>query len=154
MKLEVDWDDPVLLRPVPRQGPMYDVDLSTLPDTAGVYVLGRKWGTGFEALYVGKALNIRARIKGQLNNLRLMQHLHGARTGARVIVAGRLVAKRGQQVERCLPIVERAFIRHFLSDGHDLVNVQGTLLRQHEIESVHRPWRFVPAMMYLERSRP
>jgi hypothetical protein len=153
MKLQVEWDDPVALRPIPRQAPMYSVDLEKVPDEPGVYVLGRKWGTGFEAIYVGKALNIRTRVKGQLNNLRLMRHLHDAKTGARVVVPGRLITKRGQQVERCLPIVERTCIRHFLSDGHHLVNIQGTLLRQHEVESVRRPWRFVPPVMYLDRSR-
>jgi len=153
MKLQVEWGDPVALRPVPRQSPMYDVDLTKLPSAAGVYIFGRKWGTGFEALYVGKALNIRSRIKGQLNNLRLMQHVHDAKTGTRVILAGTLLTKPGQQIDRCLPIVERAFIRHFLSDGDDLVNIQGTHLRQHEVESVRRPWRFVPSTTFVERSR-
>jgi hypothetical protein len=52
-----------------------------------------------------------------------------------------------------LPIVERAFIRHFLSEGHDLVNIQGARLRQHEVESTRRPGGFVPRVMYLDRSR-
>ena len=39
---------------------------------AGVYIFGRRWGSQFEALYVGKASNIRSRAKGHLNNLRLL----------------------------------------------------------------------------------
>jgi hypothetical protein len=132
---------------------MYLVDLDRLPRASGVYVFARQWGSGFEALYVGKATDLRQRLKTQLNNLRLMQHVHGARTGRRVILAGTLVTKRGQQIDRCLPIVERAFINYFLLKGDDLVNIQGTHLRQHEIESTRRPGKVIPQVMYVDRSR-
>lgn len=56
-------------------------------------------------------------------------------------------------MERCLPILERTLIRYFLSEGHDLVNIQGTQLRRHEVEWVRRPRNFVPALMYLDQSR-
>jgi hypothetical protein len=115
--------------------------------------MGRGWGKGFEALYVGKARNIRQRIKGQLNNLRLMQHLKGAKTGRRVVVAGSVVTRPGQQIDRCLAIAERAFIRHFLSDGDNLVNISGATLRQHEVESTRRPGWFVPQVVFLEKTR-
>jgi hypothetical protein len=61
MRLEVQWDDPVPMKLASRQRlsnagqlGMYLVDLERLPRAAGVYVFARQWGSGFEALYVGK----------------------------------------------------------------------------------------------------
>lgn len=51
-------------------------------------------------------------------------------------------------------MIERAFIRYFLSEGHDLVNKQGTRLRQHEIASVGKhPKKFIPHLMYVEKAK-
>lgn len=126
--------------------------MKKLPDAAGVYILGRRWGRRFEALYVGKANAIRGRVKTQLNNLRLMQHLRNAKSGERILLAGRVMTRPGQKLDAVLPLVERALIRYFLSEGHDLVNKQGTRIRRHEVLSSGRhPRRFVPSLMYLEK---
>jgi len=154
MKLHLEWTRPIPLRDATLENLIYAVDLKKLPRIAGVYVLGRRWGGDFEALYVGKANDIRGRVKGQLNNLRLMQHLKNAKNGKRIVLTGRFVAKPGQQSTKCLPLIERALIRYFLSEGHDLVNKQGTRLRRHEVASAGRyPKRLIPRLMYLERSK-
>jgi len=80
MRLYVEWSRPVPLKDATRQNLIYSVDLDRLPSAPGVYVLGRRWGSQFEALYVGKANGIRSRVKSQLNNLRLMQHLKNAKS--------------------------------------------------------------------------
>lgn len=54
----------------------------------------------------------------------------------------------------CLKLIERGFIRYFLSEGHDLVNKQGTCLRRHEfISSGKLPKRFFPRLMYVDRTK-
>lgn len=154
MRLHVEWSVPIQMRDASHQNLIYGVDLAKLPSAAGVYIMGRRWGNGFEALYVGKATAIRGRVKTQLNNLRLMQHLRNAKLGSRILLAGRVVPRPGQRIERVLPLVERALIRYFLSEGHDLVNIQGTRLRRHEVVSSGRhPKRFVPGLMYLEKRK-
>lgn len=154
MKLHVEWGRPVQLRDARKDNMIYGVDLERIGRGAGVYVFGRRWGSQFEALYVGKAGNMRSRVKGHLNNLRLMQHLHNAKTGRRIVLAGRLLTKPGQQLGKCLVLTERALIRYFLSEGHDLVNKQGTRLRRHELESTGRhPKRYFPRLMYLEKPK-
>src|SRR5438552_3295157 len=139
----------------PRRYPpdlIYIVDLNKLPQVPGLYILGRRWGKEFEALYVGKAGGIRGRVKKQLNNLRLMQHLRNARGGTRVVIAGKILTKPGQQLDKTLLTTERALIRHFLSAGDDLVNKQGTRLRRHEVHSSGKhPKKLIPRVMYLER---
>lgn len=152
MELRVEWTRSIPLKD--DKDLIYRVSLDRLPTTAGVYVFGRRWGKQFEALYVGKANVIRGRVKGQLNNLRLMQHLKNAKAGKRILLVGRFVTKPGQRIEKCLPLVERALIRYFLSEGHDLVNKQGTRLRRHEISSSGKyPKRFFPSLMYVERGK-
>jgi len=154
MKLQVEWGRPITLRDASKQNMIYGLELKKVTTGAGVYIFGRRWGSQFEALYVGKAGKIRSRVKGHLNNLRLMQHLRNAKTGKRVVLAGRLVTKPGQRLPKCLVLAERALIRYFLSEAHDLVNKQGTRLRRHNLESSgQHPKRFFPKIMYVEKSK-
>jgi len=154
MKLNVEWGPPIQLKDGTKQNLIYVVDVNKLPTASGIYILGRRWGGELEALYVGKANNIRGRVKGQLNNLRLMQHLRNAKTGKRIVLTGRIITRPGQRLEKSLALIERALIRYFLSEGHDLVNKQGTRLRHHQVVSSGKhPKRFVPTVMYLERAK-
>ncbi|MBA7667736.1 hypothetical protein ES703_75834 [subsurface metagenome] len=154
MKISVEWGKPLALRDGSRQNLMYVVDLDKVPDSAGVYVFGRRWGKNIEALYVGKATNIRGRVKGQFNNLRLMQHLKQAKTGKRVLLFGNAITKPGQKIDKVVSLLERVLIRHFLSEGHDLVNRQGARIRRHEVNSDgYQPKKFIPRLMFLEKAR-
>ena len=155
MKLHLDWGKPLVLKDATRDNMIYRGDVRKLPDAAGIYVFGRRWGRGqFEALYVGKANRLKWRVRDHFNNLRIMQHLRNARNGKRVVLTGRVVTKPGQRIEKCLSVLERGFIRYFLSEGHDLVNRQGTRLRRHEVTSSGRhPKRFLPRLMYVDKTK-
>jgi len=154
MRLELDWQQPVPLRKGRRQGLIYALDLDEFEPAPGVYVFARRWGKSFEALYVGRSTNIRRRMRGHLNNLRLMRHLEDARSGQRVAIVGVPLTRPGQRMPRVLSVLEKALMRHFLSEGHDLVNQQGVRIRRHEIVSNGRlPRSFMPSTMYLERHR-
>jgi len=152
MKILVEWGRPLRLKDGSRQNLIYVVDLDKVPNGAGAYVFGRRWGKSIEALYVGKATNIRGRVKGQFNNLRLMRHLERAKTGKRVLLFGRVITKPGQKMDKVITLLERALIRYFLSEGHDLVNKQGARIRKHEVNSDgNQPKKFIPRLMFLER---
>lgn len=154
MHLHVEWSRPIQLKDASKDNGIYCLDVAKLPSGAGVYLFGRRWGSQFEALYVGKARNLRSRVNGHLNNLRLMQHLHNAKTGKRIILAGKVLTKPGQKLPKTLVLAERALIRYFLLEGHDLVNKQGTRLRRHELDSSgQHPKRFFPKLMYLEKAK-
>lgn len=154
MKLHVEWSRPISLRDARHQNMIYGIELEKLPATAGVYIFGRRFSKAFEALYVRQAGDIRDRVKGQLNNLHLMQHIKNARNGKRILLAGRFVRRPGQQPKKCLSLIEQALIRYFLSEGHNLVNKQGTRLYHHKIASAGRhPKRFFPRLMYLEKTK-
>ncbi len=148
MNLGLTWLNPLDLADA---GMAYDLDLERVPEEGGVYVFGRRHGRSFEALYVGKADTLRSRVRTQLNNLRLMQHLKTARSGRRSLMLGVFNAKGGQRKTESLHVIERALIRYFMSQGHDLVNVQGARLRHHQVDSVRSPTWFVPRTILIQR---
>ena len=139
------------LRLVPTDA-AYAIELDEVPKSSGIYVFGRVHTKKFEALYVGRANNIRARVKTQFNNLKLMHHLDKAKTGVRILLAGSFVRKSGQRDGICLPLLERALIRYFVAEGHDLVNIQGKRLRQHTVLSTGKhPKRYFEKSISLEK---
>lgn len=152
MKLDLVWERPIRLKRRRKRTLDYSIDLDKVPNEPGIYVFGRRFKGSFEALYVGKANKIRGRVKGQLNNLKLMRHVHDAKAGKRFLLVARFKAKPRQQSQKCLPLAERALIRHFLSEGDKIVNKQGTRIRRHEIKSTGKhPKRYFPRLIYLER---
>jgi hypothetical protein len=154
MNLKLEWGQPVRLRPVGKKNIGYNVDLTKITIRSGVYIFGRRYGSTFEALYVGKSGNLRKRVQGHLNNLKLIEHLRNAANGRRLVLAARLRTKPGQQLAKCMALAERALIRHFLSEGHDLVNQQGTRLRRHQLASSGKyPKKYFPKVIFLEKSK-
>ena len=154
MILHLEWSRPIQLRDATKEKLIYSVDLAKVPNGPGVYIFGRRFGSHFEALYVGKATRIRGRVKGHFNNLRLMQHLRSAKIGKRVLLAGVFQGRPGQKLPKSLTLAERAFIRYFLLEGHDLVNKLGTRIRRHElISDGQHPKRFFPRVVYTEKAK-
>lgn len=153
MKLYLEWSKPLRLKDASADKLIFKADSEELPAAAGIYVFGRRWGQQFEALYVGKAANIRSRVKRHFNNLRLMNHIKNAKNGQRIVYAATLVTRPRQKVDRCLDILERGFIRHFLSEGHDLANKQGTVIRRHELMSAGNFPKNVSSLLYVEKGR-
>ena len=153
VRLQLEWGSLIPLRNAGREEKLiYTLPHLRLPDAPGIYVFGRRYAGNFEALYVGKASDIRSRVRGHLKNLPLMLHLQHAKNGKRIVLAGKFVSKPGQQKSKCLPLLEKALIRYFLSEGHDLVNKQGTRLRRHEISSM-KPQFMVPKLMFVDRAK-
>lgn len=130
MKLGLQWHRSVEIGKFP-----YSTLLDKIPKTAGVYVFLRVHGSTAEALYVGKANNLRVRIKQQFNNLNLMNGVKAAPNGTRRLVYAEFVPKPGQQKSKALPICEKTLIRYYLAQGHNLLNIQGAKLRFHELDA-------------------
>ena len=133
MKITVTWN-----APIPLPGEARDLcdsfDFDVLPDDAGVYLFGRRFGPKLSVLYVGKAGVLRTRIRQQLNNNRLMRALDDAPSGERVLIYGTFSGKRGARIAQWLNTVEEALITHFTEEEHDLINKVGTRLEFDEID--------------------
>lgn len=147
MQFRFVWTDPIVLSDATNAGMIYSLPNTKVPSGAGLYIFGRKFGKRVEALYVGKAGNIQKRTQQQLKNLKLMLHLQNSRAGSKVLIAGELKTTSASRVEQ-LPLLEKAFIRHFLLEGHELVNIQGTRILRHEVSSSGSP--HVPETMFIE----
>ena len=155
MRIFVEWGRPLKLTRLKADSLVYTADLNKLPRKPGVYIFGRRFGRRFEALYVGRALRIRDRVMAQLNQVRLMQHLNDAKVGDRVVLAGLLRPLSGQRLPKALELTERALIRHFVSEAHDLVNKAGVRIWKHRIFSSRsgRLKRAIPAVAFLEKAK-
>jgi len=141
MKMNLQWRRSVKLGKFP-----YDLDLEKIPKSSGIYIFLRVHGNTSEALYVGKANNLRNRVKQQLNNLKLMNGIKNAPNGIRRLVYGEFVPKPGQQVSKALPLCEKTLMRYCLGQGHNLFNIQGAKLKFHELDSTRVDLKkFLPA---------
>lgn len=115
MKLKITWEKPVpLIKAKDHEELIYLVNEKKILNVPGIYIFARHYGKCYEALYVGKSTNLRNRVRGHMNNLKLMKYLEHAKTGKRVVIIGRAVPLPGQMLNNILPALERTFIRHFL----------------------------------------
>lgn len=126
MKIDFQWREPIRLYMGRADFPVYSVDLEGLRTTPGIYVFCRKWGKSFAPIYIGQAKNLRVRVKGQLNNARLMYTLKNSANGTRYLLHGYPKTKRGQQMSKILNTIEKAFIERAMGQGVELFNKQGT----------------------------
>jgi hypothetical protein len=135
MIVELEWLRAFELNDVRESGLIYDCEREEIPEDSGIYIFGRKHGNAFEALYVGKAGNLRRRLKSQFNNLRLMRHVEEAKTGDRLLLLGIYRPAGRTNLKKSLKIIETELIRYFLEAAHDIVNIHGARIKIHEIRS-------------------
>jgi hypothetical protein len=151
MKLALRWHKPLTLKADKQGNDIYLIPFDKIPTEPGIYVFLRTHGSTFEALYLGKAENLRLRIKQQSNNLRLMRGIEHAATGKRLLAFAKFVSKRGQQQRKALQRMETAYIRHYLSQGDQLLNKQGTKIVKDSIASERSALKkFIPKDLYFE----
>jgi len=123
MKISLKWDKPIRLKDGTRFNQIYFWrGAGHVPAKPGVYIFARKYGKNIPPLYIGQASKLRGRIEGQFNNLRLMMGIKNAQAGHRILLIARLSLKRGQRMAKVLDIIESAFIKNALAQGHDLLN--------------------------------
>ncbi len=152
MELGLFWHRPITLRSGDKENLIYTVNEEKIHNAPGIYIFARKYGSAMEPLYVGRAVDLQTRIIQQLNNTRLMVGIKKAAAGHRTLLLAELETKPGQQLDKALKIVESAFIKHYLTEGYDLLNVQGTQLRRHTILSERKHFRkYIPNTVYVEK---
>ena len=137
MELQLIWHKPVKLKESRADSDyIYEIDLDRIPDEPGVYIFIRKYGVNQNALYIGKAKNLKSRLKQHLtNNVRLLRRIQNKESGSRAVAFGVFKPKPGQQVEKCISLIEKALIRHFISEGHNLLNISGVNITKHTLSS-------------------
>jgi hypothetical protein len=151
MDLNLEWGKPLPLRKS-TGNTIYALDLEKIPRTTGVYIFLRLHGDSVNVLYVGKADNLKGRIKRQLDAVRLMKGIENAPTGKRWLVYAEFKPKQGQRAN-CLRLIERGLIRYYLAQGNELLNIQGIRIRKHSLTSERSSAiarRMIPTEIFLE----
>jgi hypothetical protein len=138
MDLHVRWHKPIALKEI-RPGSdtplIYDIDLDRIPEAPGAYIFIRKYGENQYPLYIGKAKNLKTRVKQHLDSVKLMRKIQKEANGSRAVAFAEFIPKPGQKADNCISYIERALIRHFLSEGHNLLNISGTHIAKHTLTS-------------------
>lgn len=116
----LNWQKPINL-----PGGKSDPAIKLIPASPGVYVFFRERGDKIQIFYVGKALKLQSRIKGQMNNHSLMTAINNAKNGQRKLVWAELQTKPGQTVASALKAAEKLMIRHYVEEGQPVHNVHG-----------------------------
>jgi hypothetical protein len=156
MDIAISWDSPLPLMYHSKGRALYSVEWEPIPEAyPGIYLFIRAWGDNHDVLYVGKATKLRTRVAQQFNNLNLMRGIESAPTGARLLVVGTYWPNKGAQLKIMLPMIERAIIRHYLDLGHPLLNIQGTKLVKHAINSERSSGlkNVIPKIIYFEKRK-
>lgn len=135
MTLSINWLKPWSLYCGTNPEVIYECDgLEYLPNKPGVYIFARRYGKDIIPLYVGRAQNLYARIKQQLNTVKLMKGIENAPQGQRILLVGELATKGGQNLLSALKIAEDSLIEYCMVNGYDILNKQGKHRATHEID--------------------
>jgi hypothetical protein len=140
MKLDFDWQDPILLAKN-RIIIVSDEDVRGIDNVPGIYFFARMYGRTATPFYIGETLTLRARLVTHLDTRRIADVLRGIPVpGAPSINQGRRMfyyayfkAKRGQTAKRCISIAQRFMIQEAVSKGTPLINLQLTTIKAHTI---------------------
>ncbi len=135
MDLSIKWHKPIPLIDGDKENLIYIAEgLESWWDVPGVYMFARVFKSEIYPLYIGKAENIGGRAWQHFkSNTKLMTGIKKTANGARVFIPGQLTPKPGQSTKKCIAIVERALIDHALTEGYELLNVQGTKTPSHQV---------------------
>jgi hypothetical protein len=141
--IRIEWQQPIQLTKFKK----IIVDEKDLPETieqrAGVYLFSRKHGKRYLPFYIGETLDIRGRLKGHLNWVKLVDVLRGMNIGNKQIKQGDryfhygyIITKPSQDKKKCIQIAQRHLIREAMSQKLPLLNIQLTAFPTHTLEYV------------------
>ena len=134
LNIEAAWCKPISLKQA--DGVYVCPNLNELPTDHGIYVFGRKHGEKAVPLYIGRAENLRVRIKQQMDSVHLMRGIQKAPSGARFLIYCVPTKRQRHMAANVIEVLEDGLILHALGEGHQLLNKQGTLRPSHKIEFI------------------
>ena len=133
MNISASWSREISLKDGSKKNAIFLVEDEELPEEAGCYVFFNQFGNSRKIIYIGRANNIRARLRGQFNNLKLMIGIRNAGRGNKKLICCTVNPKSGQKQDKIIGILEKNLIKHAFTEGHELLNIQGAKIHFHEI---------------------
>ena len=153
--INCSWSEPISLVDGTKENQIYHTDeIDRIPDKPGIYVFARSHGESVSPMYIGQADNLKKRIEQQFNNVNLMMSIKNAPKAKRILLYCEAKIHKRQNRKQVLAILENALIDHALSEGHVLVNKQGTKRPTHKIEfkGNRTSEKVAPRKMYVKRA--
>lgn len=134
MEIEVKWHESRKLLDGSNKNLIYDIpDLDEYYEMSGVYMFCRRYGKSIAPIYIGKSKNIGNRISQHFNSTKKMKGIENSLNGERILIVGEIICKKGQKIDKCMKIVEKALIDHALANEFELVNDKGTKSEYHKL---------------------
>jgi GIY-YIG catalytic domain-containing protein len=126
MEINAIWSNPTKLLDGSKRNLIYFFALDKIPQESGCYIFYNKHGNSYSALYIGQADNLKKRLEQQQNNVKLMMGIKNSTSGHKHLVYCTIKPKQGQKLNKVLKLVEDNLIDIALSNGNELLNIQGT----------------------------
>ena len=128
MTVTASWHAPISLVPTDDNGYKFtDGDAEKIPNGPAVYMFGRLYDQKATPLYIGKSFTLRDRICSQhLDSRRFMTALRNFPNGERFVMYCTFTLHGKQSPSKVLDLAERGLIDKALTEGHQLINIQGT----------------------------
>src|SRR5437868_3839111 len=100
MNVHGQWHQPLELIPTDDNGYRFKSDdASKIPDTAGIYVFGRRYDENYHPLYIGKTKTLHTRIcKQHFDSRRFMAALRSFPAGERFVMFCTFSGGRNQRI--------------------------------------------------------
>jgi hypothetical protein len=133
MQINVQWAKPMQLKDGKKENMIYTYETENIPDAPGCYVFYNKYGSSITIFYIGKSMDIQSRLEGHKNNLKLMMGIKNYMKGNKYVMYATIKTRNKNDIQKSIDLVERNLIKHALSQGHDLFNIQGKIIKYDEI---------------------
>lgn len=136
MKIHATWQKPQTLFKTKNGNFIYETNLENFPKVPSCYMIYNQHGNASrKILYIGQALNLKSRIKYQLNNLELMNEILKSVTGSKRIIFCiiQFKSKQSNDKKKVMNILENNLIKIAILNNHPLLNKQGKKLTDGEI---------------------
>ena len=132
MNIKITWKR-FELRKTKSDG--FEIDgLKNYEGVPGVYIFFREYNDILNPVYVGKGKDLARRLSQnqQMNNHKLLKGIEQSGNGEKVLYIGKLSCK-GDVIDKCLRVVEKALIEYAIEMGYTLLNINGIKEKSHSI---------------------
>ncbi|QIZ47706.1 hypothetical protein DWV07_12925 [Dickeya zeae] len=120
-----------------------------IPESYGIYIFHRRYAEFGEALYIGKASNLRRRISQELNAKELIEHVRDAKRGAKLLSFAEIKMHGNCNKDKCIDDIESALIELSMNRGDHLFNTKKTKVHLQEVTSLGEKPSFLEKKLYM-----
>lgn len=141
------WHEPINLVEI-NYSRKHDLILQ-IPETYGIYIFHRRYAEFGEALYIGKASNLKRRISQELNARELIEHVKEAKKGAKFLSFAEIQAHGNCNKDKYIDDIESTLIEISMNRGDNLFNTKKTKVHLHEVMSSGKKPIFIEKKLYV-----